>query len=154
MGKGRAAALPLCRELGIGFVAFSPMGNGFLSGKYTPSDKFQGNDVRRVITRFSPENMEANQPLLDLVSHYAELKGCTAAQISLAWVLKGGDFIVPIPGMRSENRITENLGAAETELTDDEYANLTAALDKIEIHGDRDGKDIKKLGTVPDNVDR
>lgn len=92
--------------------------------------------------------------MLDLVSHYAELKGCTAAQISLAWVLKGGDFIVPIPGMRSENRITENLGAAETELTDDEYANLTAALDKIEIHGDRDGKDIKKLGTVPDNVDR
>lgn len=152
--KWEKDVLPLCRELGIGFVAFSPMGNGFLSGKYAPSDKFQGNDVRRVITRFSPENMEANLPLLDLVSHYAELKGCAAAQISLAWVLKGGDFIVPIPGMRSENRITENLGAAETELTDDEYANLTAALDKIEIHGDRDGKDIKKLGTVPDNVDR
>ena len=152
--KWEKDVLPLCRELGIGFVAFSPMGNGFLSGKYSPADKFQGNDVRRVITRFAPENMEANMPLLDLVHRYAERKGCTAAQISLAWVLKGGDFIVPIPGMRSENRIAENLGAADVELTDEEYASLTAALDKIEIHGDRDGKDIKKLGTVPDNVDR
>ncbi len=152
--KWEKDVLPLCRELGIGFVAFSPMGNGFLSGKYTPSDKFQGDDVRRVITRFSPENMEANQPLLDLVHRYADRKGCTAAQISLAWVLKGGDFIVPIPGMRSESRITENLGAADIELTDEEYAALTAALDKIEIHDDRDGKDITKLGTVPDSVDR
>ena len=152
--KWEKDVLPLCRELGIGFVAFSPMGNGFLSGKYGPTDKFQGNDVRRVITRFSPENMEANRPLLELVNRYAEQKGCTAAQISLAWVLKGGDFIVPIPGMRSESRITENLGAADIELTDEEYATLTAALDKIKIHGDRDGKDIKKLGTVPDNVDR
>lgn len=152
--KWEKDVLPLCRKLGIGFVAFSPMGNGFLSGKYSPTDKFQGNDVRRVITRFSPENMEANRPLLELVNRYAEQKGCTAAQISLAWVLKGGDFIVPIPGMRSESRITENLGAADIELTDEEYAALTAAMDKIKIHGDRDGKDIKKLGTVPDNVDR
>ena len=152
--KWEKDVLPLCRELGIGFVAFSPMGNGFLSGKYRPTDQFKGDDVRRVITRFSPENMEANQPLLDLVNRYAEQKGCTAAQISLAWVLKEGDFIVPIPGMRSESRITENLGAADIELTDEEYAALTTALDKIEIHGDRDGKDIAKLGTVPDNVDR
>lgn len=152
--KWEKDVLPLCRELGIGFVAFSPMGNGFLSGKYTPPDKFQGDDVRRVITRFSPGNMEANQPLLDLVHRYADRKGCTAAQISLAWVLKGGDFIVPIPEMRSENRIAENLGAADIELTDEEYSTLTSALDKIEIHGDRDGKDIAKLGTVPDSVDR
>ena len=152
--KWEKDVLPLCRELGIGFVAFSPMGNGFLSGKYRPTDQFKGDDVRRVITRFSPENMEANQPLLDLVHRYADRKGCTAAQISLAWVLKGGDFIVPIPGMRSESRITENLGAADIELTDEEYAALTTVLDKIEIHGDRDGKDIAKLGTVPDNVDR
>ena len=129
-------------------------GQRFPERKYTPSNKFQGDDVRRVVTRFSPENMEANQPLLNLVHHYAEQKGCTAAQISLAWVLKGGDFIVPIPGMRSESRISENLGAADICLTDEEYAVLTAALDKIEIHGDRDGKDIAKLGTVPDNVDR
>ena len=152
--KWEKDVLPLCRELGIDFVAFSPMGNGFLSGKYSPTDKFQGNDVRRVITRFSPENMEANRPLLELVNRYAEQKGCTAAQISLTWVLKGGDFIVPILGMHSESRLTENLGAADIELTGEEYAALTAALDKIKIHGDRDGKDIAKLGTVPDNVDR
>ena len=82
--KWEKDVLPLCRELGIGFVAFSPMGNGFLSGKYSPTDKFQGNDVRRVITRFSPENMEANRPLLELVNRYVDQKGCTAAQISLA----------------------------------------------------------------------
>ena len=98
--------------------------------------------------------MKANQPLLDLVHDYADRKGCTAAQISLAWVLKGGDFIVPIPGMRSESRIAENLVAADFCLTDEEYTALTAALNKMEIHGDRDGKDIAKLGTVPDNVDR
>lgn len=152
--KWEKDVIPLCRELNIGFVAFSPMGNGFLSGKYKPTDRFEGDDVRRVITRFNPENMEANMPLLDLVQHYAERKNCTSAQISLAWVLKGGDFIVPIPGMRSESRIAENLGAADIELTDEEYAALTSALSKVEIHGDRDGKDIKKLGTVPDNVDR
>lgn len=152
--KWEKEVLPLCRELNIGFVAFSPMANGFLSGKYSPTDRFEGNDVRRVITRFNPENMESNMPLLDLVNLYAGRKGCTPAQISLAWVLKGGDFIVPIPGMRSENRITENLGAADIELTDEEYTALTSALDGIEIHGNRDGKDIKKLGTVPDNVDR
>ena len=97
---------------------------------------------------------EANIPLLDLVHQYAERKGCTAAQISLAWVLKGGDFIVSIPGMRNESRITENLGAADVELIDVEYASLTSTLNRIEIHGDRDGKDIVKLGIVPDNVDR
>ena len=152
--KWEKDVLPLCKELNIGFVAFSPMANGFLSGKYSPADRFEGNDVRCVITRFNPENMEANMPLLDLVNLYADRKGCTPAQISLAWVLKGGDFIVPIPGMRSENRITENLGAADIELTDEEYAALTSALDGIKIHGNRDGRDIKKLGTVPDNVDR
>ena len=114
MGKD---IIPLCRELNIGFVAFSPMGNGFLSGKYKPTDRFEGDDVRRVITRFSPENMEANMPLLDLMQHYAARKNRTPIQISLALVLNGGDFIVPIPGMRSESRIAENLGAADIKLT-------------------------------------
>lgn len=152
--KWEEDVIPLCRELNIGFVAFSPMGNGFLSGKYKPTDNFHGDDVRRVITRFNPENMKANRPLLDLIGCVAADKGCTNAQIALAWVLKGGDFIVPIPGMRSESRIAENLGAADIEMTDDEYAALNATLGKIEIHGNRDGKDIRKLGTVPDNVDR
>lgn len=146
--------LPLCKQLGIGFVAFSPMGNGFLSGKYTAKDEFKGNDVRRVISRFNPENMQANQPLLDMIERFAAEKGCTKAQIALAWVLKGWDFVVPIPGMRKEERITENLGAADVELTDAEYSALNAELSEIKIHGTRDGRDIKKLGTVPQNIDR
>lgn len=150
--RWEADVLPLCKELGIGFVAFSPMGNVFLSGKYAPGTEFKGDDVRRVITRFSPVNMEANQPLINLIGQFAAAKRCTIAQIALAWVLKGGDHIVPIPGMRREERIVENLGAADIELTADEYAHLNAELAKIEIHGSRSGKDIRKLGTVPGNA--
>ena len=128
------------------------MGNGFLSGKYAPGTEFKGDDVRRVISRFTPENMEANQPLLRLIETFAETKGCTKAQIALAWVMKGGDFIVPIPGMRREERIVENLGAADIELSDEEYGQLNAELARIEIHGSRSGKDIQKLGTVPGNA--
>jgi len=152
--KWEKDVLPFCRENNIGFVAFSPMGNGFLSGKYSSDMEFKGNDVRRVITRFNKENMEANAPLLALVRRFAAQKGCTPAQIGLAWVLAGGDFIVPIPGMRKEERIIENLGAADVELTADEYAALNTELAKITIHGNRDGRDIKKLGTVPDNVNK
>ena len=152
--KWERDVIPFCAANNIGFVAFSPLGNGFLSGKYSSKDEFKGNDVRRVITRFTKENMDANQPLLDLVHHYAEQKNCTAAQIGLAWVLAGGSFIVPIPGMRKEERIRENLGAADVELTAQEYAALNDELSKIKIHGTRDGKDIKKLGTVPDNVNK
>ena len=152
--KWEKDVLPFCRENNIGFVAFSPMGNGFLSGKYTSDMEFKGNDVRRVITRFNKENMEANAPLLALVRRFAEQKNCTLAQIGLAWVLAGGDFIVPIPGMRKEERIRENLGAADVTLTPEEYAALNAELAKIKIYGDRDGKDIIKLGTVPDNVNK
>ena len=152
--KWEKDVLPFCRDEGIGFVAFSPMGNGFLSGKYSSKDTFTGNDVRAVITRFSKENMEANEPLLVLVRKYAEQKGCTPAQIGLAWILAGWDFVVPIPGMRKEERVVENLGAADVNLTPEEYKALNAELNKIIIHGDRDGKDIKKLGTVPDNVNK
>jgi len=152
--KWERDVIPLCRELGIGFVAFAPMGNGFLSGKYHPGDTFQKNDLRRVITRFSKENMDANQPLLDLVCHYAEEKHCTPAQIGLAWVLAGGDFIVPIPGMRKEERIIENLGAVDVELTTEEYDSINQKLREIIIHGTRDGRDIKKLGTIPDSTIR
>lgn len=152
--KWEKDVIPLCRELGIGFVAFAPMANGFLSGKYHSGDHFQKNDLRTVITRFTAENMEANAPLLELVQQYAEKKQCTPAQIGLAWVLAGGDFIVPIPGMRREERIRENLGAAQVELTQEEYTQLTQALDTITIYGTRDGRDIRKLGTVPENVCR
>ena len=152
--KWEKDVLPLCRELGIGFVAFAPMGNGFLSGKYSSENTFQKNDLRSVITRFSKENMDANAPVLELVRHYAEKKHCTLAQIGLAWVLAGGDFIVPIPGMRKEERIIENLGAADIDLTAEEYDALNAELKKLTIHGTRDGRDIKKMGTIPDSTNR
>lgn len=152
--KWERDVLPLCRSLGIGFVAFAPLGNGFLSGRYRAGQDFAQNDLRRVITRFAPDNMKANKPLLDVVRRMADEKGATPAQVALAWVLAGGDCIVPIPGMRRKERILENLGAAEVSLTEDEYRTLNEALSRITVHGTRDGKDIKKLGTVPDNVDR
>ena len=137
--------LPACQELGIGFVPFSPLGSGFLSGKYTSKDTYTGDDVRRVITRFSRENMDANQPLLDLLSRFGEEKSATPAQIALAWMLHKWDFLVPIPGMRTESRIRENLGAAEVSLTEEEFRRIEAQLSRITIHGNRTDEDIAKL---------
>ena len=142
-----ADVLPLCKGLGIGYVAFSPMANGFLSGKYNAQSEFKGNDLRTVITRFNKDNMQRNQPLLDLVHRYAEEKGCTAGQIALAWDLMAYESLVPIPGMRREERIVENLGAADVVLTQDEYNALTAELDKLTIYGDRTG--LTNLASVP-----
>lgn len=137
--------IPICEELGIGFVPFSPLASGFLSGKYTAENTYSGDDVRRVITRFDKENIAANQPLLDLLHHFANIKSATPAQISLAWMLHKKPFIVPIPGMRRDERIIENLGAADVELADDEYNQIEAELAKIEIHGNRTDADIAKL---------
>lgn len=140
--------IPLCGELNIGFVAFSPMAGGFLSGKYSSKDKFEGDDVRRAITRFHKENMDANQPLLDLLKKFAAEKNSTPAQISLAYLMCKNDFVVPIPGMRRDERLKENFGSADVELTIAELAELEAALAKITIHGDRKDSDIMKLGTI------
>ncbi len=140
--------IPTCGELGIGFVAFSPLASGFLSGKYGKGSVYKGDDVRRVITRFAPENVEANQPLLDLLRKFANERGCTPAQISLAWMLKKKPYIVPIPGMRKEDRVRENLAAADIVLTDREFDAIEKELAKITIHGNRTDEDIAKLGTV------
>ncbi|MBN9385480.1 MAG: aldo/keto reductase [Chitinophagaceae bacterium] len=137
--------IPVCEELGIGFVAFSPLANGFLSGKINPDTQYTGMDARRVITRFEKVNIIANQPLLDLIHQFASAKNATPAQISLAWMLHKKDFIVPIPGSRNAERIEENLGAAAIELTDAEHARIEAELGKIEIHGNRTDEDIAKL---------
>lgn len=145
--KWEADIIPFCRENGIGFVAYSPMAGGFLSGKYHSAAEFKGDDVRRVITRYSEENMRANQALLNLINRYAEEKHCTAAQISLAWVMHS-PHVVPIPGMRSDARILENLGTAEVTLTDAEYAAMNDALGHITIHGNRTDEDIARLGTI------
>lgn len=139
--------IPACGELGICFVAFSPLASGFLSGKYNQGTKYSGDDVRRVITRFNEENVAANQPLLDLLHRFAKEKDATPAQISLAWMLRKGDFIVPIPGMRKEERVRENLGAANIVLTDEEFAALEEALNHIKIYGSRTDEDIARLGS-------
>jgi len=128
--------LPTCEELGIGFVAYSPLANGFLSGRYTAESTYQGMDVRRVITRYTPENIRANQPVLDLLKTFAERTGSTPAQISLAWLLHKKPFIVPIPGGRRPERIAENLSAADTTISPDEFDEMETALSTLTIFGD------------------
>ena len=137
--------IPACEELGIGFVPFSPLASGFLSGKVTANDTYTGDDVRRVITRFRKDNIRANQPLLDLLAAFAKEKSATPAQISLAWMLHKKNFIVPIPGSRRIERIEENLGAADVGLTHEEFARIEAELAKIEMHGNRTDEDIARL---------
>lgn len=137
--------IPACGELGIGFVPFSPLASGFLSGKYAKEQIYSGDDVRRVITRFAPENVERNQPLLDLLQSLAGDTGFTPAQISLAWMLHKKDYIVPIPGMRKQKRLEENFGAVDVFLSDDEYEGLEKALEGILIYGNRTDEDIAKL---------
>lgn len=117
-GKG---VIPACEELRIGFVPFSPLASGFLSGKVSVDTQYVGDDVRRVITRFDKNNILANQPLLDLITSFAEKKGETPAQVSLTWMLHKKDFLVPIPGSRKIERIKENLGAADVVLTKEEF---------------------------------
>jgi aryl-alcohol dehydrogenase-like predicted oxidoreductase len=140
--------IPVCEELRIGFVPFSPLANGFLSGKVNPETQYTGLDARRVITRFEKDNMLANQPLLEVITQFATTKNATAAQISLAWMLHKKDFIVPIPGSRKSERMEENFGAAAIELTDAEYAKIEAELSKIEIYGNRTDEDISKLRSL------
>lgn len=142
--------IPTCGELGIGFVAFSPLANGFLSGRVNAETQFTGIDARRVITRFEKDNIIANQPLLNLLHHFASIKEATPAQISLAWMLHKNNFIVPIPGSRNLKRIQENIGSAEIELTEDEFNQIETALSTIQIHGNRRDEDLAKLRTLKD----
>lgn len=140
--------IPACEELGIGFMAFSPMASGFLSGKYNQDSQYSDDDVRRVITRFSRENVVANQPLLDMLNDFAAQKQATPAQISLAWMLHKKNFIVPIPGMRIDARLVENLGAASVTLTAEEFRAIETALSRITIYGNRTDEDIAKLREI------
>lgn len=134
--------IPACEELGIGFVPFSPLASGFLSGKISAGSKYIGDDVRRAINRFKDENIAANQPLLDLLYEFSAQKNTTPAQISLAWMLHKKDFIVPIPGTKREERLIENLDAANVELTDSEFDTIETELAKLQIYGNRTDEDI------------
>lgn len=137
--------IPTCQELGIGFVPFSPLASGFLSGKIKSNDSYSGDDVRRVITRFDASNVDANQPLLEMLHKYAEDKNATAAQISLSWMLHKYNNLVPIPGSKRLDRIIENFKAADVELSNEKFNNIEIELSKIEIYGNRTDEDIVKL---------
>ena len=124
-------------ELGIGFVPFSPLGKGFLTGKIDASTKFDGSDFRSSVPRFSEENRKANQALVDLISDFAKQKGATTAQIALAWLLAKKPWIVPIPGTTKLSRLEENLGATKVDLTAEDVSALEQASSKIKIEGAR-----------------
>ena len=129
--------LPLLEELGIGFVPFSPLGKGFLTGKITADTKFDNSDFRSTIPRFNDENRKANQTLVDLLTRFAERKRATPAQIALAWLLARKPWIVPIPGTTKLNRLEENLGALQVELTPEDLGAIESASSQIKIQGAR-----------------
>ena len=130
----------------IAVVPFSPLASGFLSGKVTTSTKFEGDDVRKFVPQLSKENINANQPLLELITQYANEKNSTPAQISLAWMLHKYSNCVPIPGSKNKERILENLGAWNVDLSDSEFNALQNALDSITIHGHRGIEETQQNG--------
>jgi len=129
--------LPALEELGIGFVPFSPLGKGFLTGKIDENTKFDSTDFRNIVPRFTPEARKANQALVDLLSKVAERKKATPAQIALAWLLARKPWIVPIPGTTKLHRLEENLGAASVELTPDDLRDIDSASSKMKMEGAR-----------------
>jgi aryl-alcohol dehydrogenase-like predicted oxidoreductase len=137
--------LPLLEELGIGFVPFSPLGKGFLTGKIDESTTFDKGDFRNTVPRFSPENRKANQAVVDLVTRIASEKKATPAQIALAWLLAQKPWIVPIPGTTKLHRLEENLGAVNVELTADDLREIDEASAAIEIHGARYGEGSQRM---------
>jgi len=136
--------LPTLEELGIGFVPFSPLGKGFLTGRFDKHSKFDSSDFRNVVPRFKPENLDANQVLVDLIKKVAAEKNATPAQIALAWLLAQKPWIVPIPGTRKLERLIENLGAVDIELTHEELRDINSALSEITVAGDRYPQELEK----------
>lgn len=132
-----AQILPVLEELGIGFVPFSPLGKGFLTGAITESTSFDKSDFRSIVPRFSEENRKANAGLVDVIGQLADGKGATRAQIAIAWLLAQKPWIAPIPGTTKLHRLEENIGAAEVELTIDDLAAIESALAQITVAGER-----------------
>ncbi len=129
--------IPTLEELGIGFVPFSPLGKGFLTGAITKETKFEKGDFRNVVPRFQPEHIAANQTLVDLVNSIAQSRNATAAQVALSWLLAQKPFIVPIPGTTKLHRLQENIGGVNLSLSTDELDQINAALATIKISGER-----------------
>jgi aryl-alcohol dehydrogenase-like predicted oxidoreductase len=137
--------MPTLEELGIGFVPFSPLGKGFLTGKIDETTTFDPTDFRNVVPRFTPEARKANLALVDLLRGVATRKGVTPAQIALAWLLAQKPWIVPIPGTTKLHRLEENLGAAALELTPEDLREIQAASEKVQLQGARYPEHLQKL---------
>jgi aryl-alcohol dehydrogenase-like predicted oxidoreductase len=135
--KPEAETLPMCEQLGIGFVAFSPLGKGFLTGAINENTKFDSSDFRNVLPRFTPEARKANQALIDLLTQIAARKHATPAQIALAWLLAQKPWIVPIPGTTKLHRLEENIGAADIELSPEDLREIESAVSKVTVQGAR-----------------
>ena len=140
-----AEVVPTLEELGIGFVPFSPLGKGFLTGKINEDTQFDKTDFRNAVPRFTPENRKANQAVVDLIGRFAQQKKATPAQIALAWLLAQKPWIVPIPGTTKLHRLEENLGAVSVELSDDDLRQLEAAAAKVPVQGARYPEQLQKL---------
>lgn len=140
-----AEILPVLEELGIGFVPFSPLGKGFLTGKIDQNTTFDSNDFRNTVPRFSEENRRANQSLVDLIAGFAEQKNATPAQIALAWVLAQKTWIAPIPGTTKLHRLEENLGAVDVQLTAEDLRGLDELTSQVKVLGARYGEGSQKL---------
>jgi aryl-alcohol dehydrogenase-like predicted oxidoreductase len=137
--------LPTLEELGIGFVPFSPLGKGFLTGKIDESTTFDSTDFRNIVPRFTPEARKANQAVIELLGRVAEQKKATPAQIALVWLLAQKPWIVPIPGTTKLHRLEENIGAAEIELTPDDLGELETAASKIVVQGARYPENLQRM---------
>jgi len=137
--------IPTLEELGIGFVPFSPLGKGFLTGAINEQTKFDPSDFRNIVPRFSEENRKANQAVVDLLTAIARDKNATPAQIALAWLLAQKPWIVPIPGTTKLHRLEENIGAASIQLEDSDLAEIESAVSKIEVQGVRYPEQIQKM---------
>jgi aryl-alcohol dehydrogenase-like predicted oxidoreductase len=140
-----AEVIPTLEELGIGFVPFSPLGKGFLTGKISEDTKFDKNDFRNIVPRFSTENRKANQALVGVIDRFAQQKKATPAQIALAWLLAQKPWMVPIPGTTKLHRLEENLGAVNVELSPDDLRELESAAAKIPVQGARYPEELQKM---------
>jgi aryl-alcohol dehydrogenase-like predicted oxidoreductase len=137
--------IPTLEELGIGFVPFSPLGKGFLTGKISEDTKFEQGDFRNIVPRFAPENRKANQAVVDLLAKFARQKNATPAQVALAWLLAQKPWIVPIPGTTKLHRLDENIGAVNLQLSSYDIRELDIAASKIPVQGARYPEEFQKL---------
>ena len=140
-----AEIIPTLEELGIGFVPFSPLGKGFLTGTISQETKFEAHDFRNIVPRFTPENRKANQAMVDVIGKFAQEKKATPAQIALAWLLAQKPWIVPIPGTTKLHRLEENLGAMNVSLSPEDLRELHAAASKIPVQGERYPEHLQRM---------